>query len=456
MGEKAKVKETVRLYSKVWQLPTFRRIILNLVVSMLILSFSLSIFQSVKNSFDSFIITFLAYTLVYGLSMLIGTLLMYTIIRKKDSPLDARRTAGAAQFGVVFWVIIGILGGLIDLLSGLVFFENRLLMLGLSVAYVFFAFLLTGLSDHSSFRTFFAAMIPVFFWYSLMAIIPVFSLIPMLPATWIIIGAGSTFVFTLAVYYIFQAVSKPFERDLGLNGPELLRAFGYEYRMENPEPVEKLIRQIATSQDIPIDVIAFKSEQNLAAVGVVLYIHPGPFRDLGSSGLPYEIMMHIKEKYGVQSFVLHGTCTHHQNLTDKLDYPRVMAEIDRLISDIDVDEKLAGPHWVDSGKFKIWAMYSHDDALLISTSAPEYTDDIALEIGREAIQRIRTEIPAIRNISIADAHNCINDEAVSVMPGDSDAELYKSEITESVKASIENIKSTFLMGIANDIPLGIS
>ena len=456
MGEKAKVKETVNLFSKVWQLPSFKRILLNIVISTLVLSLLLSIFQTIRNTIDSFLSTLIAYTFVYVISILLGTLLMYIVIQKKDSPLDARRTAGASQFGILFWVILGALGGLIDLIASTNYFEDRMLMLGVSVAYVFFAFLLNGLSDQHRARTFFAAMIPVILWYSLMVIIPNYSLIPMLPANWAIIGIGSTLAFTLAVWYIFRAVSKPFERDLGLNGPELLRAFGYDYLMENPEPFEKIIRKISTMQDIPLSIILFKNNNALKAVGVVLYIHPGPFRDLGSSGLPHAIMKHIEEKYKVHSFVLHGTCTHHQNLTDKEDYPRIMKEIDRLIQETKVSDNIVGPVWMDCGKFKVWALYADSDAMLISTSAPEYTDDIALEVGLEAIAKIKSENPALENIAIADAHNCINDDAVSVMPGDDDASLYVESLATSVNQSIIEKKSSFSIGIAHIAPEGIS
>jgi putative membrane protein len=456
MGEKAKVKETVNLFSKVWQLPSFKRILFNIIISTLVLSLLLSIFQTIKNSIDIFLNTFITYAFVYVISILLGILLMYIVIQKKDSPLDARRTAGAAQFGILFWVILGGAGGLIDLIVSTNHFENRMLMLGVSVAYVFFAFLLNGLSDHHPARTFFAAMIPVILWYSLMVIIPNYSLIPSLPVNWAIIGIGSTLVFTLAVWYIFRAVSHPFERDLGLNGPELLRAFGYDYLMENPEPFEKIIKKISTMQDIPLNIILFKTDNVLKAVGVVLHIHPGPFRDIGSSGLPYAIMKHIEEKYKVHSFVLHGTCTHHQNLTDKEDYPRIMEEIDRLIHETKVSDDLVGPLWMDRGKFKVWALYADSDAVLISTSAPEYTDDIALEVGLEAIRKIKSENPALVNIAIADAHNCINDDAVSVMPGDDDASLYLESLITSVDQSINKKKSSFSLGIAHLVPEGIS
>ena len=129
MGEKAKVKETVQLYSKVWQLSSFRRIILNLIVSTLAISLILAFLRTSHTSFAFIQYSFMLYLSIYATSMLLGTLLMFAIVRKKDSPLDARRTAGSAQFGVIFWVIMGVTGGILDWVFVSDYFEIRFLLI---------------------------------------------------------------------------------------------------------------------------------------------------------------------------------------------------------------------------------------------------------------------------------------------------------------------------------------
>ncbi|MGY5853134.1 MAG: DUF2070 family protein [Candidatus Thorarchaeota archaeon] len=456
MGEKAKVKETVRLYSKVWQLPTFQRIILNLVLCAVGLSIILAFMRNIPFSVVGYRGSLLTYLVIYVTSMLIGTILMYAVVRKKDSPLDARRTAGSAQFGVIFWVVLGVIGGLLDLVLVIDFFEIRFLLLGLGVAYVFFAFLLTGLSDHHPVRNFIAAMIPAILWFALIAGFHDFPPIANLPlSSWLSFLITLT-VYTAAVHIIFRAVSKPFERDLGLNGPELLRAFGYDYLMDNSEPFEKLITQIAEIQDIPLDVMVFKNDAGLAAVGVVLYVHPGPFRNLGSSGLPSTIMKYVTDKYNVPAFVMHGTCTHHQNLTNKMDFEPVLREIDQLIANTQVHETMSGPHWVEEGKFKVWTIIAGDSALAVSTSAPEFTDDIALEVSRTAVEKTVHEIPILSHLATVDAHNCIDDDAVSVMPGDEDAAAYIQAISSAVGKTVDMPHTEVSMGIGQLFPEFIS
>ncbi|MDF1540543.1 MAG: DUF2070 family protein [Candidatus Thorarchaeota archaeon] len=457
MGEKAKVKETVSLYSKVWQLPTYRGIVFRTIVLAVISAGIISIGELVSEDIGSALLTFITLCSVLIMTAFVGSGLMYLIVRKKGSPLDARRALGSAQFGIIFWFSLGTLGGIITQFPVNPMIQASLWTLGLALGYLVFAFLVTGLSDYHPIRNFIGAMMPTLVWIvtlNALALTP--YVLPLLPPFWYISIPIILVIDSITVHYIFTAVSHPFERDLGINGPELLRAFGYDYLVENPEPLETLMTQISVVQDVPMELLVFKEENKPIAAVVILYVHPGPFRDIGSSGLPSEIIHHIKEKHGIQAFVLHGSCTHHQNLTNKIDYEIVMKEIDRLIQDTETYQKMSGPHWTDHGKFKVWSFFVGQDVLAISTSAPEFTDDIALEVGRAAAQAARDSLSEVRYVALSDAHNCIDDHAISVMPGDPEATLYVEAIREAIKSTVVHSHEEFQVGIHQVVPEGIS
>ncbi len=457
MGEKAKVKETVSLYSKVWQLPTYRGIILRTIVMAIISAGFVSLLGYFESDQYIAIQEFIGYSSILFATAFVGSGLMYLIVRKKGSPLDARRTLGAAQFGLIFWFFLGSLGGLIDFILGVSVLEAGFWTLGLAIGYLVFAFLVTGLSDHHPIRNFTAAFMPILIWIiSNIAISQILIMPVLLPMYWYISFFMIFVLNSIFVNYIFRAVSQPFERDLGINGPELLRAFGYDYLVENPEPMESIMTEISVVQDVPVELLVFKNNERLIAVGVILYIHPGPFRDIGSSGLPSTLINHIKNKHGVQSFILHGNCTHHQNLTNKIDYDIVTGEVDRLLQDVSVHDKVSGPHWTDKGKFKVWSLFAGNDVLAISTSAPEFTDDIALEVGREAAEAARQSVPNLRFVALSDAHNCIDDDAVSVMPGDKEAATYVESVKDAISTTASYSHEKFQVGIAQVIPENIT
>jgi putative membrane protein len=253
-------------------------------------------------------------------------------------------------------------------------------------------------------------------------------------------------------------VSVPFEIDLGISGPALLRAFGHDYLAGNPIPIDTMLSKISTPQDVPMEVILFRDSLNtseILACGIIQYIHPGPFRDVGSSELPSVIMNHVKEKFNVPAFVMHGTCTHQQNLTTKDDYQKVLDEIDRLIENTPVYGDISGPHWVDDGKFKVWTLFAGENVLAITTSAPDFTDDIALEVGYDAAKMVKQRIPEIKGVAIVDAHNCINDDAISVVPGDPEAQEFVGAVSGAVFSTLNEPKSTVEIGFFQVCPTDI-
>ncbi|TFG32262.1 DUF2070 family protein [Candidatus Thorarchaeota archaeon] len=453
LGEKAKVKETVRLFTKVWQLPSYRQILLILILLTTCTSLFASVVKLVTARTSDIIELFLLYMILLGVPVFLGTSLLYLIGKDEGSPLDARRTAGAVMFGLVFWYILGIIGVFIDGVTSSQFFEIRFYMLGAGIAYFLFAFLVNGLSDHSLIRNMTGAVVPIALWVLLQNYLPAFNpALPQLGTYWYVSVISIVLVPSLVVWYIYRIVSVPFERDLGINGPQLLRAFGHDYLADNPVPLEDLLTKIATIQDVPMEVILFSDDDGLVACGVIEYVHPGPFRDIGSSDLPSVIMQHIKDKHNIPSFVLHGSCTHQQNLTTKNDYPKVLNEIDRLIQETNTHNQISGPHWNDGGKFKVWTFFAGDDVLTISTSAPEFTDDISLEVGFDTANMVRKLVPNIGGVAIVDAHNCINDDAISVNKGDPEASEYVGTVSEAVFSTMNAPKTTVEMGIFTVYP----
>lgn len=449
MAEKAKVKETVGLYSKIWQLPSFKGIAGLLIVSVLVLALGLGTLKALSYPTTELSEIYLIYLALFAIPIFLGTAMLYLLVRKEGSPLDLRRTLGAVLFGIFAWVAFGIIGGLIDFVFNLQFYEGRFLLIGLGVAYALFSFLVIGMSDYHPVRNIIAALFLPLLWFGMMIFLSGYSgIVPVLPQNWVILVSIIFGAYTVAVNYIYTAVSRPFERDLGINGPELLRAFGYDYLANNPEPFEQLITTIAKKEDIPIEIAVFKSEEKLIAVAVALYVHPGPFRDIGSSSIPSYVKDHIEEKYNVPAFIMHGTCTHHQNLTTKDDFDKVVREIDRLIEETPSFKTIGGPFFSNSGKFKVWSIFVGNDVLNITTSAPEFTDDIALQVGRDTADMIRSRVPDIDGVVMIDAHNCIGNDAESIMPGDDEASEYVGTVSSAVFAQSEFPRERFQIGLA--------
>ncbi|MGV9168758.1 MAG: DUF2070 family protein [Promethearchaeia archaeon] len=457
MSEKAKVKETTRLYSRIWQLPTHREMLARLGLLVVIASVVMVAGDMISGLTSQPIQLLMVYLVVLAIPAYLGTLLLYVLIRRESSPLDLRRTTGVIQFGVIIWYSFGIIGRIVGLVLG-TGFVSRFWILGANMGYLMFVFLVDGLSEYGTIRNSLAAFIPVLLWIVGLVTGNHFMADLMdFPATWPIVLFGGGTIIAFAVAYIYDAISKPFERDLGIDGPALLRGFGYDYLANDSRPLENMLTGISERQNIPIDVLVLKNDDDdLIGIGVVLYVHPGPFRNLGSSALPSYISEHIRERYGVPSFVMHGSCTHHQNLTTKEDFEKVTEELDRLIEKQHTLYNIRGPTWKESGKFKTWSLGVGRKALTIVTSAPQFTDDISLKVGMKANQAAVSASDNIERVAVVDAHNCINDNAVSVMSGDAEAEEFVQAVREAVVDNSEKTAESFGIGFYQTSPKGIT
>lgn len=456
VGEKAKVKETVRLFERIWQLPSFQRILGIMLIEVLIVTLAATVLKAIAGFTNNPLSIAFFYGGILGIPTFLGAVLLFLIVGNKGSPLDARRTAGIVMFGNLIWFIMGLIGITIDGILSSQFYEIRFMTVGGSLGFLMYAFLVNALSDHSEVRNFVGASSPLTLWIIMeLFLAPIDMALPQLSGLWYLSLLIIAIIAIAAVHYLYRAVSIPFERNLGINGPALLRAFGHDYLADNPLPIDRLLTKISTPQDVPMEVIVFRDAQDnskLLACGIIQYIHPGPFRDVGSSELPAVIIEHIKEKYNIPAFVMHGTCTHQQNLTTKEDVSKVLDEIDRLVEDTNVHATMSGPHWTDDAKFKVWSIFSGDAVLVITTSSPEYTDDIALEVGYDAANMVRQRLPEIKAIAIVDAHNCINDSAVSVVSGDPEAREYVGAVSSAVFSTLNESREMTEMGIYQVFP----
>ncbi|MCW3978292.1 MAG: DUF2070 family protein, partial [Candidatus Bathyarchaeota archaeon] len=112
--------------------------------------------------------------------------------------------------------------------------------------------------------------------------------------------------------------------DTGIELVPLFRAFISAWTEDLNGPLEEQITRMGEEADLRVDSIAFVAEagEPIAAF-VAPYIHPGPFRNVGSSGLPVTLVNRIGGEHGCEALVAHGISTHERDLTRSDDSIRV-------------------------------------------------------------------------------------------------------------------------------------
>jgi putative membrane protein len=207
------------------------------------------------------------------------------------------------------------------------------------------------------------------------------------------------------VHLFLYAVGRPLKKAFNVDGMQLFRGFLSVWTEGKADQIEACFRRIGQRTSLPLAVIRFKGQaEQPNLVFVVADVHPGPFKDTGSSGMPVAVARWGRDQLNTVACALHGTVTHDLNLV-------AHEEVDQLLSDIRgaYEQTKDVPSVSRFVRFKSEAIQAGcqlfgKTALIVFTRSPEAMDDISLAVGK----RIATVVEKLVDHSIiVDAHNCI-------------------------------------------------
>ncbi len=187
----------------------------------------------------------------------------------------------------------------------------------------------------------------------------------------------------------------------------LFRVFLQHWLKSDPEPLEKRLGALGKQGTIEGSMLGFSGVKGAVGCVVVSNFHPGPYRDLGSAGLPSRLKWSIEGSKGGISLVPHGISNHQLNIVSQTDVQRV---IDRALEEYPTatpirDSSTMVRSNVDAAK--VSGQVFGNVAFLTLTLSPmdmeDLPSDVALEIEREAQARGLTAI-------VVDAHNSLSNQ----------------------------------------------
>jgi len=233
---------------------------------------------------------------------------------------------------------------------------------------------------------------------------PATPLQTLLPKVLVLLLACSI-VSALGVSFIIHRVEVSGRSEIGSSPMGLFRSFLHHWLRKTPTALEERLLTLSTVGSIETKILSFSGEGSRPKASfVVSNFHPGPYRDMGSGGLPSELKQSLEEsQHGVVQ-VPHGISNHKLNIVSHRD-------IDRLLSA--ARENYPSDHRI--GKASLMIREKEDEAivsgqvfgnivLLTITLAPMEMEDlptsVSTDIEREA-SRLGFEV------LIVDAHNSI-------------------------------------------------
>jgi predicted neutral ceramidase superfamily lipid hydrolase len=187
----------------------------------------------------------------------------------------------------------------------------------------------------------------------------------------------------------------------------LFRAFLQHWLRSDPEPLENRLGTLGTQGIIEGSILAFSSMKATVGCVVVSNFHPGPYRDLGSAGLPSRLKASLEKSIGGIAQVPHGVSNHQLNIVSQKDVQRV---VEKVVAEYPGPTPIhdSSPmirSTVDEAKAsgQVFGNVAFLTLTLSPTDMEDLPSEVSREIEREAQSRGLTAI-------IADAHNSMSNQ----------------------------------------------
>ena len=187
----------------------------------------------------------------------------------------------------------------------------------------------------------------------------------------------------------------------------LFRVFLQHWLRSDPEPLEIRLGTLGNQGMIEGSILAFSGMKASVGCVVVSNFHPGPYRDLGSAGLPSRLKSSLEKSVGGIAQVPHGVSNHQLNVVSQKDVQRV---VEKVVAEYPGstpihDSSVMIRSTVDEAKAsgQVFGNVAFLTLTLSPTDMEDMPSEVSREIEREAQSRGLTAI-------IADAHNSMSNQ----------------------------------------------
>ncbi|UCF58665.1 MAG: DUF2070 family protein [Candidatus Bathyarchaeota archaeon] len=435
------IGKAAKRYSSLFTLPSRRTIILSLCI--------LCIFGGVSTILPlSFSYNGLALGLMFGVSLFFIIVLSDFMITqscmKTDHVFNLRRCLILSLFSSLFWLGFTFLGAISSIFFGNSDLWIKFFLFGFYAALILrlLVFSTASFADRgsailSSLLQPILCIIPILFMnsvikYDLTSLFIFFSLsIP--------IAVVTVFLFTI----LLDNVGK---KTLGMPSLFLFKAFLVNWTENVSAPLERIFERLGDEMDIRLSLLAFRSGAKVKAVIVVPECHPGPFRNVGSSLLPYMIQDALEDKLECVASVPHGLLGHDFDLSSQLQSRKVVEGVLSYMDFSHFNSKITPFIRTRKSGASASCQIFGDCAFVTLTMAPKTMEDLPQKLASHIVGE--AENRGLPSPIVIDAHNSINgpfelDEATR--------SLRKVAVT-SLEEALSTRRSSFEVGVAKVIP----
>jgi putative membrane protein len=396
------MNSALKHYSSMFFLPSFQK-----AVSVLALICIGGVGLSTFALFPS--VDGLVRSLFLGVSLFAAVLLADYIINKtalRNDPIYVlRRAVALSLFGWVLWLFFIILGVIFGTIFGL-WLWVAFCLLGFAAVLTFRAVVFIATSSAGALQRLFSSLFPPFLCIAtFMAFWELFSIgDPLRVLPFLVISPIVGCVFAFSFVFLLDHMGR---RGYGMPAMPLFRAFMLNWVAGLNAPFEAFLEKIGENEDVEVTILKFDSYKPKAAI-IVPLVHPGPFKNIGSSLLPSMLKRDFEKEFGGHTCVPLGILGHELDLASQAQNQKIITQVINSAKFTASAERATPFVKVTDGFATASCQVFGKTALLSFTLAPKTTEDLPQQLGRlvnEEAEKLGLECNIVVN-----AHNSIDDE----------------------------------------------
>jgi putative membrane protein len=431
------IDKIVKRYSKLFGLPSQRKLTLYLgllslhggILSLLLLNVSLENFA-----------VGLGFGTLFLLLTLFSDLLISQTFMKTDLIFNLRRCSALSFFSSLIWFGVLLFGALISGLLGVPHLWIRFFFLGFSGAlmlrllvFSITSFAGTGGALFSSLLQPALVLIPVLFMGSTIGYTPEMQFL-----LFVSVSVSAALVTVFIFKYFMDRVGTG---SLDIASSVLFKAFLANWTEDLVAPLESFFEKLGDLEDIKVSLLTFRAGKKIKAVIVVPALHPGPFKNLGSSLLPSLIQTSLQDKFDCVVSVPHGLVGHELDVASQPHNQRVVESIIGFMGSSSNNSKATPMVRTESAEAKASCQIFGDCAFLTLTTAPKTMEDLPPELSSfifEEAEKLGLSALAI------DAHNSMGGpfDLVSAIKS------FRKASVDCLEKALKRSRSSFRVGAA--------
>jgi putative membrane protein len=395
------MNSAVKHYSSMFFLPPFDKAVAAIAI-ICIGVVGLSTFFLFPSVEGLFISLFLSVSLFAA--TLLADYVISKIVLRSDPIYVLRRTVALSLYCWVIWLVFILLGVIFGTMFGY-WLWVELCLLGFAAVLTFRAVVFISTSSAGMMRRLLSSLFSPFlciaafmvFW-EMHAGIPFFKSLPFLVIS-PIAGCASAFLFI----YLLDQLGR---RTYGMPSMPLFRAFMLNWVVGLNAPFEELLEKLGENEDIEVTLLKFDSHKPRAAI-IVPLVHPGPFKNIGSSLLPSMLKREFEKEFDCETCVPLGLLGHELDLASQAQNQKIITQVIKSAKFPASADRATPFVKVTDGFVTASCQVFGKTAFLSFTLAPKTTEDLPQQLGRivcEEAENLGLECSIVVN-----AHNSIND-----------------------------------------------